>query len=149
MHKILLPVDGSETSLKAVKEVISIARQYKSHVMILSVIPDRAVIGVGKRVDAYRQMRLAQENMMEAEKVAYQDLHKEIMKDFVAQDIPVEAKVRVGVIDEEILAQAEEGKVNLIVIGNRGLSGTKKFFMGSVSERVVAKAQCSVLVVKN
>ncbi|WP_240452417.1 universal stress protein [Virgibacillus sp. YIM 98842] len=48
----------------------------------------------------------------------------------------------------ELIKYADENKVDLIVIGNRGLSGIKKFFMGSVSQKVTNDAPCAVFVMK-
>lgn len=48
----------------------------------------------------------------------------------------------------EIIAFAEEQDVDLIIMGNRGLSGIKKLVTGSVSKKVVEEASCSVMVIK-
>jgi nucleotide-binding universal stress UspA family protein len=48
----------------------------------------------------------------------------------------------------ELIKYADKNKVDLIVIGNRGLSGIKKFFMGSVSQKVTNDAACAVFVMK-
>lgn len=50
----------------------------------------------------------------------------------------------------EILTHlAEEGKYNLLIVADKGLSGVKRFLLGSVSEAVVRYAKCPVLIVKN
>ena len=49
---------------------------------------------------------------------------------------------------EKIVETANKGMFDLIVIGNRGLGGIKKLLLGSASDRVADKAQCSVLIVK-
>ena len=53
-----------------------------------------------------------------------------------------------GAVANEILKYAKEEKINLIVIGTRGRSGVKKALLGSVASKVVASAECPVLVVR-
>jgi nucleotide-binding universal stress UspA family protein len=56
--------------------------------------------------------------------------------------------LRMGQVDLEILALAEELGVGLIVMGSRGLGGVRRALMGSVSDSVVRHAHCPVLVVR-
>jgi nucleotide-binding universal stress UspA family protein len=57
-------------------------------------------------------------------------------------------RVEQGYPAEVIVSLASDEAVDLIVIGNRGMSGVGRFLVGSVSDRVVHHAPCSVLVVK-
>jgi nucleotide-binding universal stress UspA family protein len=58
------------------------------------------------------------------------------------------AHLRIGEVDLEIVALAEELGVDLIVTGSRGLGGVRRALMGSVSDSVVRHAHCPVLVVR-
>lgn len=58
------------------------------------------------------------------------------------------ATVRLGAPSEEILKEAEKTNPDLIVLGNKGMSGLTRFLLGSTAERVVRYARCSVLVVR-
>ncbi|MDY0404189.1 universal stress protein [Virgibacillus sp. 179-BFC.A HS] len=60
----------------------------------------------------------------------------------------VDYEILSGKPAQELASFAEENEVDLIVMGNRGISGIKKFVMGSVSEKVTNQASCAVLVVK-
>lgn len=62
--------------------------------------------------------------------------------------IEAEYEILTGKPANEITRYAKEHQVDLIVIGNRGLSGLKKWMMGSVSQKVVNEATCAVMVVK-
>lgn len=62
--------------------------------------------------------------------------------------LPVETQAREGDPVDEILTCAKEHGVERIVVGTHGRKGVERFFLGSVAERVVRMAQCSVLVVK-
>ena len=58
------------------------------------------------------------------------------------------AHLRMGAVDLEIVALAEELQADLIVMGCRGLGGVRRALMGSVSDSVVRHAHCPVLVVR-
>lgn len=62
--------------------------------------------------------------------------------------VPVEQVVRQGPVVREILAQAQEPGVQLLVMGTHGRSGVRRLVMGSVAESVLRDAPCPVLVVK-
>ena len=70
---------------------------------------------------------------------------KKVISPFVA---PTSAVVRQGDAAEEIIRYAEEIGSSLIIMGNRGLGTFTKAFVGSVSEKVLTHACCSVLIVK-
>jgi nucleotide-binding universal stress UspA family protein len=64
------------------------------------------------------------------------------------KDIPAEAVATTGDPVEEILREAKEFKADLIVVGTHTRSGLERFFLGSVAQKTVRKAPCSVLVVR-
>jgi nucleotide-binding universal stress UspA family protein len=61
--------------------------------------------------------------------------------------INLKKKIVSGVAYEEILKEAKDGNYDLIVIGQRGYSKIKRFFVGSQTVRVISDATCPVLVV--
>jgi nucleotide-binding universal stress UspA family protein len=65
-----------------------------------------------------------------------------------SEKIEVESELIDGNAVEEIVRKSEEGKFDLIIMGARGLSTIKKLFIGSVSDGVIKKAPCPVLIVK-
>ena len=65
-----------------------------------------------------------------------------------AQEIPVETRLRQGVPAEELLRAAADEKVDLVVLGSRGLSQVRAFFLGSVSDKVSHHAKCPTLIVR-
>lgn len=62
--------------------------------------------------------------------------------------IDVEWAVRTGHPDREIIAAAKEVGADLIVLGSHGRTGVEHVILGSVAEKVLRKAHCPVLVVK-
>ena len=68
----------------------------------------------------------------------------------VLEDSPYEMKIdwREGDPPSAILESAKHHKVQMIVVGARGLKGIKRFFLGSVSQKVLMHGDCSVLIVR-
>ena len=62
--------------------------------------------------------------------------------------VPIEAKVTVGGPAQAIIEEAKQGGYDLIVLATHGRKALSHFFIGSVAERVVRAAPCSVLVVR-
>lgn len=65
-----------------------------------------------------------------------------------AKGIPVETRLKQGVPAEELLRAAVDEKADLIVLGSRGLSQVRAFFLGSVSDKVSHHAKCPTLIVR-
>ena len=138
LKKILLPVDFSLTSRKAVAYAASFARQFSAEVLLLHVIepipmapqPDMLPIMVfGREIRAERARRLSQ------------------WRSEFRPRASVTAILREGVAHHEIVAMAREDDVDLIVIGTQGRTGWSHLF-GSTAEWVVRHAPCPVLVVR-
>jgi nucleotide-binding universal stress UspA family protein len=73
---------------------------------------------------------------------------EEIKKDLSAKSVEMEMEVKFGNAAETILEVAKDRGVDLIVVGSHGRHGVKKFFLGSISSKVVDHAHCDVLIVK-
>jgi nucleotide-binding universal stress UspA family protein len=66
----------------------------------------------------------------------------------VNSSIPVRHVLLVGEPADEILRFAKESQVDLIVVGTHGRTGLERLLMGSIAEKVLRGATCSVLIVK-
>lgn len=64
------------------------------------------------------------------------------------QEIHVQAVVQIGDPAQNIVQYSEEHPTDLIIIGNRGLSGLKKILLGSVSNYVLLRSQVPILIMK-
>ncbi|MDD4698903.1 MAG: universal stress protein [Oscillospiraceae bacterium] len=62
-------------------------------------------------------------------------------------NVKVEREVLLGEPHAEILEISEKENFDLIVMGNRGFSNIKRFFVGSVTQRIISEAKCPVLVI--
>jgi nucleotide-binding universal stress UspA family protein len=135
--KILVPVDGSVYSLKAVETACDLAKsQPPSSLVLVAVAMEVPELGEGRYI--YDKMRAQAEKAL--------TIAKE-----VAQKCGTVGEVLLATGPspaEEIVQVAKNEKVDLIVIGSRGLAGKTKYFVGSTASRVVTYSPCSVLVVK-
>jgi len=153
--KILVAVDESKNSMKAVKYVAK-GMEKTGAVTLFSVLPD-ATAACG--LDSPTLTPVFKENIQTF--CAIEDAKKDTVKAFMgkAKKILVQAgfpsknvavkirKKKVG-IARDILKEAEQGKYTTLVIGRRGLSGIKQFMLGSVSNKLVQLAKkISVIVV--
>ena len=138
MKRMLVGVDGSQYGLEAVKAAAKLAaeRGIKS-VTLINVIPV-AVSTLGPTPVA------APPEDIEAWEVFQQP--KAILKE---AGIEARLLLREGDPAYEIVQAAQTEGYDLIVVGHRGLSPIKAFLLGSVSNRVVTHAPCSVLVVRS
>ena len=137
MKKMLVGVDGSDYSLAAVKAVAKLAAERGiEKVTLLNVIPTTPT-PVGLVPTA------APPEDLEAWEIF--DQPRELLKQAGVEPLLL---LREGDPAEEIVRAAKEGGFDLVVMGHRGLSPVKAFLLGSVSNRVVTHAPCSVLVVR-
>lgn len=72
---------------------------------------------------------------------------KIIVRNLDTSDLKVTQKILVGKTAEEIIKIAEEEKIDYILMGRRGFSPVERFFVGSVTQKVLASAPCPVIVV--
>ena len=142
---ILVGTDGSETAKTAVRYAIDLARELGARLQIVS-----AYEPVGER-------RLRSERVNVPDDLQWTvNPHQEVlaMLDDSRQEAvgagvtQVETFARQGDAADAILDVAEEQRSDLIVVGNRGMTGAKRFLLGSVPNKVSHHAPCSVLIVR-
>ena len=134
--RILVPIDGSEHSLKALEVAKELGEKFQSEIHILTVldtvttpyvvkieVPDEAIKTTGKILD-------------------------EAKKKVMPYDYDVYTNYEKGKPAEEILKYVEDKDIGLIVIGNRGLGAFSRTFLGSISNKIINNSEISVLLVK-
>lgn len=137
MKRILVAVDGSEIGLAAVRAAAKLAAERNiPSVTLINVIPTVAsTMGV--------TLLSAPPSDIEAWEVFARP------KEILAQaGIGYQLLLAIGDPADEIIRAARDHGFDLIVVGHRGLSPVKAFLLGSVSNRIVSHAPCSVLVVR-
>jgi nucleotide-binding universal stress UspA family protein len=141
--RILLATDGSEEAELAALRAVELADATDSelHVVHVGVVPIflKSYPGtLGYEGKLYEQI----------EEISRELLRKESWRVKAAGGTVAGAHLRMGQVDLEIVALAEEFGADLIVMGSRGLGGVRRALMGSVSDSVVRHAHCPVLVVR-
>lgn len=136
---ILVPVDGSESSQRAVVTAIGLAEPIGATVTLLEVIEEAGPL---PSYDERPPPGETREHWLTEER------WQPIRGLLEGTAVPWKRRVERGYPAEVIVDVAEEGGFDLVVMGHRGMSGVGRFLVGSVSDRVVHHASCSVLVVK-
>jgi len=126
LKRIVAATDGSKFSEAAVKEAIGIAKACRSSLTVVCVVkPDRLV-----------------DHKEEARKIV-----EEVRKNASGANVETQAIVPEGEPYETIIQVAKEKNAGVIIMGSYGRTGLKRLLMGSVTEKVISHAPCSVLVV--
>lgn len=138
-RRILVPVDGSAPSLVAVDHALALAKAAGATLTILEVVEafgplpgfyEAAPPGVDR-------VKWVAEHRFEAVRPSLADT-----------DVSWDRLVEPGDPADRICAVADEGRYDLVVLGSHGRSALGRFLLGSVSDRVVHHAPCSVMVVR-
>ncbi len=141
---IVVGTDGSDTAQEAVKQATDLASTVGAKVFLVSAyepvpegrlrderqeVPEDLQWMVNPREDVDATLKAAAEQIAEA-------------------GVEVHAHAREGDPADAILDVAEELGADLIVVGNKGMTGAKRFLLGSVPNKVSHHAPCSVLIIR-
>ena len=158
-QKILVPYDSSKPSEKALDHAVSIARivgdKSKCQVILLHVIAeypvspfvDRPVRSpkTGEVVTLSRYVREIYDMMIESATGLLNKKKEEVMK---ASGVDMRTEVTAGNVATSIVEFAQKEKVDLIIMGNTGLSGISKLkTLGSVLRSVSERSPCPVMII--
>jgi nucleotide-binding universal stress UspA family protein len=141
---IVVGTDGSETATQAVHQAVDLAKEIDAKLELVSAyepvsdqrlreertdVPDDLQWMVNPREDVDATLKDAAEVAKEA-------------------GVKVETYARQGDPADAILDVAEEQNADLIIVGNKGMTGAKRFLLGSVPNKVSHHAPCSVLIIR-
>jgi len=140
-RSIVVGTDGSETATEAVSRAAELALAVGATVHVVSAYEPRAL----KLEGAADDPELAHQSIGPAASV--DALLEEAVGAVHALGVTVERYARRGDPAEAILDVADEQKADLIVVGNRGMLGTRRFLLGSVPNKISHHAGCSVMIV--
>lgn len=136
-RKILIAVDGSESSLHALKESFKLATNEKSWITVVSVVPpymgDLDLIAVGNVLASARKP--CEDALLQANKAA--EAARALIKTVCEE----------GEIHERIIDLADAENCDLIVMGRRGMSHLERALLGNITARVIGYSNKDVLVV--
>jgi nucleotide-binding universal stress UspA family protein len=141
---IVVGTDGSETANSAVQQAIDLAKAVGAKVQLVSAY------------EPVSDSRLRQEKNQAPEDLQWMinpredvDSTLEEAKDKASEaGVDVHIHARQGDPADAILDVAEETNADLIIVGNKGMTGAKRFLLGSVPNKVSHHAPCSVLIIR-
>ena len=141
--KILVPVDGSQNSMEAVKVALKYAKATKVEISLMTVTP--FISGLDLEISA-----VAMDSLNESMKSRGEGVLAKAQDILKAEGVTAKTILASSIsAADDIIGFAEKEKMDLIIIGSRGLgSAATRFIMGSVASKVVSHAPCNVYVVK-
>jgi nucleotide-binding universal stress UspA family protein len=139
-NKILLPTDGSENAEKAVVHGLELAARIGANVVGLYIIDTTSFVSLPEDY-MWENVR----ELLEAEGKKALDFVKKTSK---RHKIKIETMIKEGSPSKEIVNTASKEKVDLIIMGTAGRTGLDKFFLGSISEKVLRTASTAVMIIK-
>ena len=134
LKKILVPVDFSDCSKKALVYASALARQFGAELTLLYIVQTYPVV-----------LEMVPREMTSTE-TGHQELQK--LRLTVEKGINCQTEIRSGTPHVEIVHAAKDLNADLIIISTHGHSGLTHVVLGSTTERVVRQAPCPVLVVR-
>ncbi len=134
---ILVPLDGSKYSEKALLHACDMAKNYHSRLILLYVVEKSIPINLLDRKEYLEILRKF------GNKVLIKAKETTTMKGLDSKIIMKE-----GNITNEIIKIAKKEQCNLIIVGSKGLGATARFFLGSVSNKLANNSPCSILIIK-
>jgi nucleotide-binding universal stress UspA family protein len=143
-RSIVVGTDGSETAHKAVREAVELARSVGAS---LSVVSAYAPVSSQRLKEEQREAPEDMQWMINAREDVDATL-REVQEEYEDADVEIETFARQGDPADAILDLAEEREADLIVVGNKGMTGAKRFLLGSVPNKVSHHAPCSVLIIR-
>ena len=145
--KILLATDGSESAREAVDYVMRFPFPKASEVTVLTVIDQ----DVFKDEDMQGLNDEQESALQETEKLVREEAQELLARETQRlrnAGLSESGELRIGHPAEEIVRAAEQLDSDCVIVGSHGMSGVKRFLLGSVSDHVLQYAPCSVLIVK-
>lgn len=143
-QNILVPVDGSEISLSAVKKAAQLAQAFNSQLTLISLVSEDPFVNA----DFYYPSPIMKEYFVQA----YANAEKSLKEaQIIASENGVNANIEIvkGEVSEKgIIETAEKLNTDLIVIGSHGRKGFQKFLLGSFAQDVLQGTKLPVLIVK-
>lgn len=143
--RILVAVDGSETSVLALKEAVKLAKEFKAVLRIVNVADEYLGYIEGLSVDLDKYTKSIQQ---------YSQSVLHTMQD-LAKKAGVNAEVALieitdvpARVSEKIIADAKKWKADIVVVGTHGRSGFGRMILGSVADGVIRHATTPVLLVR-
>jgi nucleotide-binding universal stress UspA family protein len=141
--RILVAVDGSPASERALKCAVNLSKKLDAKLIIVHVILRKFYALSPSEAGVLATTVLARELEAEAKEiVARAEAYAK------SEGANYECKLLQGVPGDELVKTGQSENIDLIIMGSRGLSEVRAFLLGSISDRVSHRAKCPTLIVK-
>ena len=140
VKEMLVPVDGSDNSLRAVRYALGLASALEARVRLFYVFPVSSVEIIG-------MAGMSRDDIENAAQSAAQRVFDKLHAEIGETDIKLDDETSIGDPAEEIIRCTEDDHELLVVLGRRALSRIQSMLLGSVSEKVVRHAHSPVTVI--
>ncbi len=144
IRSIVVGTDGSDTASEAVRQATELARTLNARVYLVSAyepVPESRLRS--ERVEVPQDLQWMINPRADVER----SLEDEA-RGMIEAGVQVETLAREGDPADAILDIAEQRNADLIVVGNKGMTGAKRFLLGSVPNKDSHHAPCSVLIIR-
>ena len=136
--KILVPIDFSDQSMRALGEALNLAKIKRSDVVLLSVIKEQSIMHSLFLDDKSDELKIKVKEKLDAIVLGYS----------AEYNVDIDSMVSKGKIYEQINEVADLISADLIVMGTNGSQGSSSKIIGSNAEKVVRLAKCPVITIK-
>jgi nucleotide-binding universal stress UspA family protein len=140
---IVVGIDGSDTAREAMRQATALARSVGARIALVSAYEPVSDARLRESIAVPRDLHWII-NPREDVEATLEQAATEVR----AAGVEVEVYARQGDPADAILDVAEERDCDLIVVGNKGMTGAKRFLLGSVPNKVSHHAPCSVLIIR-
>jgi nucleotide-binding universal stress UspA family protein len=137
-EKMLVAIDGSPASEKALAAAVDLTEHYDSDLVAVGVVDLPEVVGMVDEVDEMRQSADAR----------FRGIGEAAVNFALSRGVQLRFVALRGHVADAILRYAEAEHIRLIVMGQHGHSRIARFLLGSTSDRVSEHSHCSVMIVK-
>lgn len=144
VKRILAPIDFSELSMEAMRAAMELAKDFGADVHLVHIIaPHHAFVPLPLATNAEQSRELVREAAMLEQ--AEEELRR-IKKEEFGDSKKVFTNAEVGHPVQKLLDYAKTNEIDLILLATHGRTGAEHILIGSVAEKMVRNAPCSVLV---
>lgn len=137
---ILVPTDASEPARRALKIALELAKEFGARIVLLHVVFTPEAMGY----TLSSGISVPQEEIS----IYGREALTAALDGIDTGKVPIEKKQKPGHPGLAILEEIESGNIDLVVMGNRGYGQIAGVLLGSVSQRILNKAECPVMIVK-
>jgi nucleotide-binding universal stress UspA family protein len=141
---IVVGTDGSETAGEAVRQATELAKSIDANVHLVSAYEPVS----NQRLREERREAPADMEWMVNVREDVETTLRQASEGLEGAGVAVETYAREGDPADAIMDVAEEQSADLIVVGNKGMTGAKRFLLGSVPNKVSHHAPCSVMIIR-